>query len=537
MLCGLILAALTLFVLAPPATLAQYPGGGGGYSGGGYPGSPRWVIRYKWEGQKTATVTNRDGTTNPSTPQAWNVPDSINYDPNRGFVFPYFDSIYVPDGGSGTANISGTVTGVAKWCYDWDHPAPNPPSKVYLRQSGSAMWQVTDSTHIEDVAPHGSASNGLGNAEGPLVGYDPVTSTGGSSSGSHLIQRDGSSGIVEVPGSPSADVSATPPADRSSGTSLHASVGFSLVEDPRSVIVVSSLGTTYYKGADNQRVPNDYLASGAIKEDTVIPDEGSSSSISYGAVTGGTWGQPSSYEWKSQVTGASLSGLWNDPLYADPGMFGSPSSNGVPSFPVTYSQPPLIPGQIETVKVKVMDGQDAAEAENENLVIFHNPVEGWQRDSGYPKHHPLPASPSPQDYGDWTLAGTETNPTSQPQPGGKVTLSAGTSEANSGQIGSGFDLGLTVKAINGAFHYNENYSITDTYTFTASQDVTWTLPPNSRCYKFWAYGWTEHSGKCDIYQADGFRGVFGFSGVQYDSAPGDQPGISTYVWHENLPQQ
>lgn len=189
-------------------------------------------------------------------------------------------------------------------------------------------------------------------------------------------------------------------------------------------------------------------------------------------------------------------------------------------------------------KIKPLDGQDGAEAENENLIVFHNPVEEWQRDAGFPKHHPVLQSPTPQNYGEWTLGGTEENYSSQSKSSEhKAHFETGGSQTNSGQIGWGVDLGLTAKIVTAAFKYNEQYTTTDTYTFSASQDFSWDLPASSECYLFWAYGWTEHQGKCDIYQTNGFKGVSDFYGKQYDTMPTNQPGISTHAWHTPLPPQ
>lgn len=152
-------------------------------------------------------------------------------------------------------------------------PALSPPTKAYFRLRGNAYSNTF--AQGEDAAMLAAASSFSCTADDGL-GDAPVTTSGtgagnyinSTSTGSHLVQKDGSSGTVTFSFNPSAHTEGmftnpwgTP--DRNTRTSPFNGSGQTNAEqvnvDPAAAptaMITSSVDTSYHKGSDGKQQPN-----------------------------------------------------------------------------------------------------------------------------------------------------------------------------------------------------------------------------------------------------------------------------------------
>lgn len=187
-LCSLIsLCFLTLLSSAH----AQFgpPGGGGG---GGMPGSgggmPQWVITGECSGTATATIPDSDHPDQQIT-QTYPIQrqggSSIGYQGQAAWgSFP-----------TAKATYNNTFQFHIRWLNPDGTAGSNPPKKVYLREDSGVHWNAS-SQHFG-----GTAS---ANDQDGLDDPEAITPTGsvfrleGRCSGIHLVQKNGSSGSIDV---------------------------------------------------------------------------------------------------------------------------------------------------------------------------------------------------------------------------------------------------------------------------------------------------------------------------------------------------
>ncbi len=338
---------------------------------------------------------------------------------------------------SGNLGLSATDTVIATltWTpgYGQTLASDPPPKTLALVETAHSWWQAHwNGTGFASDA--GSASDGL---DDPEVFVIPWNTNGGlgTSSGSHSIHVDSSSGVVKVPCTLSARnpasswITVQNPNDPLNPLDMVSlwdwyfdsfEYGFSVAQDTRAVTISCPAVDTYADGGSKYRFPaltgpvitNVRQADGTLRGDTVLnndvnPDQiaGTSQIFTYSANMAGVWAtSQSTYHWYSSFTGYSYAGDWPD-FNADafPYMeaFTVPVAYMNTGFPVTTNA-----GATDQVFLSMYDGQDKAEAANKYFMHFHNEWEptAWPPDG--PAHTvspiPDPEVPSWETY-PWKL--------------------------------------------------------------------------------------------------------------------------------------
>lgn len=249
-----VLFAITMICNTVDYAGAQFRGGGPGG------GPDRWVITYSCSGSGSAYRINFDKTREGITLN-WNGSNS-----STGEMAAHYKLGGTHTGG---ANASGTITATLTWlAADGVSPAKTKPlAKIYLMESTSAIFDYG----------YGDATSSSVSASVDDGMNDPQVESGGltySSSGKHLVQADGSSGVITRTVSMSATGSITD--TQGLGNEYVASCDLTVTLDTRGAEIYCSAledGGNYQKGANNIPVLNVRNADGSMTVDTVMQDE------------------------------------------------------------------------------------------------------------------------------------------------------------------------------------------------------------------------------------------------------------------------
>jgi hypothetical protein len=297
--------------------------------------------------------------------------------PNPGQISPTSS-----EGGSNIVDgdLEQTVTATLTWVpaagmNNTSDPPPDKNHKVPLKESAGA-W--------EESLWGGSATPGGGTVDDGLG--DPVDAYGWSQ-GTHLSQRDGSSGTITL--SPVTLKAINPVSTYLSGypggggsypggggygywdwTGGEGTISYAVTVDPdpnpRSVMISCPSVDIDINGGSKYRSPaltgpvitNMRSADGTLRGDTVaLPGDGS---VSYTANAAGSWNPiGTTWHWySSAISGASLSGDYpNIQVFNDPYVYGA------------------FVGKTEHIFISMYDGHDGAEATGNYYMHFHNHYE------------------------------------------------------------------------------------------------------------------------------------------------------------------
>ena len=163
-----------------------YPGGGGGYPGGGPPPDPGhyWQVTYASSGTSFMDyfAGNKDNIL-PFGPVPWT--DTLGETAGGGGI----GGQYAAD-----AMAIGSITPTLTWVPAAGQTLQTDPSSepVYILETASAFWSTTYAPLPWTGA---DVSDGLGD---PAVAVDLIYGAGQTSSGTHLVRKDGSSGTIKL---------------------------------------------------------------------------------------------------------------------------------------------------------------------------------------------------------------------------------------------------------------------------------------------------------------------------------------------------
>jgi hypothetical protein len=321
------------------------------------------------------------------------------------------------------APFSGTYT----YTYTWSEAGTKPPATVYFLETAQATGFLSGSGSGSGV----SANDGLEDAGTYPYGGNTFMM----SKGTHYVGMAGTSTIT-ITVKPSVNVSG--PGRGIAGYIL----SVSLVN--KGGYISTSLGATYHKGAPvldiygNQAFdsnglpaysqdPDTYDASGVFQANTVMPTSGTAEAIAYSANAAGVWGSNSS--WLLHVTSQDTDSVLASEIKAiyalastsnaDSGNFDGGTNNntvrvGTYNFWYlnqfeTYSYP-VLPGisieldytnsifssepYKEHVKMTLTDGADGSICSENYYLIFHQPIENWQKNGALFEIAPAAGAPS-----------------------------------------------------------------------------------------------------------------------------------------------
>ncbi len=360
----------------------------------------------------------------------------------------WFDWQHEPElsfGLQGGLNPGGTHSGFAtttvtqSLVYVWDpgsdedgNPLATPaPAKVYFRLFGEAEAstgghvQGTNAAALLAGAFSGSctADDGLGDqavVSGPTSlewndGWDASLDRRSKSSGTHLVQKDGSSGTITFTFNVSAhgDGSLTRPPQTTSNQAPPTMEGgggteawpVSVQEDSRGLTISSSLGQTYHMSQTNFDSngfalpdPDTPDSDGTVHANSIKPagtpwatsqdpapfiiTEG----ITYHANVIGTWASGSSYQWHVDQAplGGSVPGYGSAGFGSDSGtltMPGDPPYDYNATYETEYDFGHSIVAQVtgqEHAYIHLTDANDGADATANYYIQWHDPVENWR---------------------------------------------------------------------------------------------------------------------------------------------------------------
>jgi len=253
---GCVFLLTTLFMLSLLWTTIEYAKAQsrGGGSGGG---PDQWVTTYSCSGTGNAYRLNLDGTREGNN-VTWNGTTS-----STGEMASNYKLAGAHDGG---ASSSGTITATLTWlAADGVSPAKTKPlAKIYLLESTSALFDYGygDATSSTVSA---SVDDGMNDPQVESVGITY------SSSGKHLVQADGSSGVITRSVTMSASGSITD--TQGLGNEYVASCEFIVSLDPRAATIYCAElqdGGNFHKGANNTLEANVDAADGSVTVDTVM---------------------------------------------------------------------------------------------------------------------------------------------------------------------------------------------------------------------------------------------------------------------------
>ena len=385
------------------------------------------------------------------------------------------------------AVVSGTVTATLTWVPATGKTlATDPPSEpVPLLQTSYAAYSGGVGSGGTNTG--GNASDGLG---------DPCLNN--KSQGKHLIQRDGSSGTITLdPVSLSASTAPyTPPPY--GPNYAQAGAQYTVAVDSRAVTISSSIDPTYYKvPVSNARAQNSRVASGALNGDTLIPAPGSTAAITYIANVSGSWGSNSQGQW---------SNVFNP--------FGAGFTFGtVPIFPQNYGS--VGSGFVDPVSIQLADSSDGAVVSNSYTMRFHNEVEDWFHDTSKDIIHPTPTIPTNDNYDSGDHSWQRYGPTT----GGYDFKEAnGSKQSDEVKVGVEGEVGID-SPITLAFKANEDVTQGQEYSSDTEHEYKADLPDDGTYIVYYGLGWEEHFGTMDIYNVQGFRGVFPWSDTKWQLDP------------------
>lgn len=309
--------------------------------------------------------------------------------------------------GNVTASIS--QKSVYVWASGTDNtgkpiPALNPPAKAYFLLRGNAYSNTF--AQGEDAAMLAAASSFICTADDGL-GDAPVTTSGtgagnyinSTSTGSHLVQKDGSSGTVTFSFNPSGHVEGTftnpwgtpdrdtriSPFDGSGQTNAEQ---VNVYQDSRALTISSKLGTTFHKSStrfDSNGValpdPDIPDSDGTVHANSVVPsastsnmDEGTDQyDILYHANVSGGWAANSTYHWHLSLAGqpTQIQNSFPDGTFTLPG---DPPLD----YRGEYDQYKAPAGAQEHAYIHLTDAQDGSDGTANYYVTFHALTENWQ---------------------------------------------------------------------------------------------------------------------------------------------------------------
>jgi len=371
-LMGLILLTLGLFCARSAHAQSGYPDSGPTQDPGHY-----WKITYSQTG--TWSYTYYDSYARTRTPQSgsWGTLTSPNNTSGGGDGHGYSSVL------SGLTD--GTVTATLTWVPAAGNPADPPSSPVHIKEYAKAGWAAAWDTNGSPI-PLDADYTGTGADDG--LG-DPVVY--GTSQGTHLIQRDGSSGTIVLtcslyahnpasvwkagypgggsgyPGASGYPGSAYGDWTWSGGGLITTNFSVSIDDKQRKVTVSCPTVDTNADGGSQYRDPpltgpttvNVRAADGTLRGDTMlVPTKANdqvvdqSQAFTYRANLSGSWDPSGTYHWYSNLTGHSDSGTLPVPDFTVP-------VDGYVPF-----------GSIDHLFVSVYDS-DGAEATGNYRTHFH----------------------------------------------------------------------------------------------------------------------------------------------------------------------
>ncbi|HET6386806.1 MAG TPA: hypothetical protein VFJ58_25725 [Armatimonadota bacterium] len=384
-------------------------------------------------------------------------------------------------GGPTIAQTAGTIQITFTWVADYGDPSPLPKpteqeSHVYILLSGSAFAEGNNGIAADD---------GLGDAAVNSDSQPPEAT----SSGSHLIQADGSSGVINLSYSLSASAGAVYTSAYPSACRVD--VGLTAALDPRSVIISSSVDPTYRRDTSSgtpARVVNSRAPDGTLNGDTLIPLDDVVSEITYSAPTTGTWGDNSSFNWYASLYQSAYDGAFS------PGSVPPFVLDYFPEAP--YANPSFYWKHPDHVFIDLIDSNYGASAHNNYYMNFHEPYEDWVETSTVV--HPIPIT---QSMDDWTFLQPAENPNADPM---QVSVSSGESHTESVSATFGIEASLGVE--DAAIKANVGKTVGDSVTETFQTTFTFTIPAHTIYYIYWAPSWETDSGTCSVWGINGYQG-------------------------------
>ena len=361
------LALLTLGLLCvhPASAQSGYPGSGSGSggSGSGYPGGGPapdpghyWKITFVSDG--SSDMQYIDG-------NQYNAPKY------KGNPWTDTPGEFMGGGSAGgqyavDASVFGAVIPTLTWVPAAGNPNDPAPSKVYISETAYAGWSANPAFggSWSNSTAGAAASDGLGDPQ-----TDNANGMGQTSSGIHLLQRDGTTGTIAL--TPVTMGANSPPCPL---PIIWCYAGASATL--RTVLDAKERGVTIYRdGAHDESLPD---ADGTVHGDTRF-SYGSGSGL--GAVT----------VWNTQVFHPRFTGAWTDPSWQwSPQGFSPPDTLNthsqlidVGSVMADYS-PQQWSGKTDTAKPLTItytatDPIDGASATAKYILTIHDQYENWRR--------------------------------------------------------------------------------------------------------------------------------------------------------------
>ncbi len=490
------LCFLSLLSLLSPAHAQGYGGyGGGGGGGGGVPGSggpgyggPHWVITSECKGSRTATVPDPNNPTQQTTIKEPIVMTSGSYMSGEG-------GDTVGNFPTGKATYDNKIHFHVRWVGNDGKIAPNAPKKVFLQKIAGVCWG--GGFWHDGGSVTGTNDDGLGDPDKLTAPYNS------NSTGVHVVQKNGSSGNIDITFTQCSEVDA---ADGAIATlpqlpwcqgymSWYCGVSFT----DRNV-TISREGAHNEWTDDDGNTHGDTIRSYTANHDTMYGitlsgiiknwqqfDAALSGSWNMKAVTTGhgssQYVPDVAYTWQPQYSGATM--FWNQWLQ-DMGQ----QIYDIDSFKGSTGSPTP-----DTMTYTVTDNQDGITATAVYYLKRHDVYEetSHQTEAAYANERQA-GSPAVYNRGDKPIE----------VPGGYVE------ESGSHTIG----VSVQPDALVGGWELKTlGLSIGYSYTYTVNSGqnaAPITLPPGTYTYAKLRDTYTRHWGTADQWDAGGFTGATSF---------------------------
>lgn len=464
----------------------------------------RWVKYYEAQGSTVYDLSPR--------PPYGNWP--VVYDwSNLGWPLPFTPILSYSSNMDFSARTNGKVTAVWQWLDANGNPAPNPPSRVYLKVTAGAGWGLgwgPLGASAPSLFAH-SADNGWG---APYRWqFHPGQSATGASWGMYLIQRAPviqQNGIAEIRVSATLDSQIQGHSSANQYGQVSASAGFTVDQDTRGAVITSTLDPTYHrevqvvKGQPQPlRVLNTPDNIGTMYGDTVAPicsGMDAYTMVDYRVDPFGVWGSDSYYHWYSSLRDVYDEGTWM-PTPVEPFSVMYPATNLL-GFPV------VVPGCVDHIHLRLVDSADGANLTANYYMRFHEVYEDWWEDTSYAQAHQYPRRPVRAYRQDWKWICLLENDSLMEQSQ-NLTRTVTDSRTETGQIEGTVPSGRVATL----FAVKTGISVGITKTVTFSEEDRVTVAPYTTLEVYGAITWCARKGTCTKWGGQGYIADVEWTGI------------------------
>ena len=458
-------------------------------------------------------------------------PSTLAYLPQGGYLPPFSANWPAGSNGSGVyvytgdlnASVTGTVVATLTWiATNGNMQADPPPKQVYIAQTGYASENSPWNGLGLPPSGAGSALDGLSD---PALAFG----TGLVSKGKHLIQRDGSSGLIVL--DPVTVSAINPVSVKQPNGSWNWGVGANSVSltvavDTRVVTITSSLGQTYHRELDATQKPirvADVAAADGTAKATTLRPAGSGLPISYFVHAYGNWTNGSRYLLHCSSGDPGGSNYGNGDQATITGQF------FLPADPICFLTMHYgTTATSEHAYAHLIDYGDGADGTANEYVTFHTKYEDWYKDLSKTIDHPLPlvSKGVVNASGDWVpmfiIDNNSPSPLTQSLKQ-DITLKKTMQGTIGGQVSGPIEAAT--------FQANESITIGSETSKTFSVDTTFTGHAFTRTQFYEGQSWEERAGTCSVWVASGYQNEAIWNGVYAPSPAVASPGTNVTFYY------